>query len=67
MVRERKKANKKKIDELNKIQEEFGGYRPDLILMYFAKRLDCLTKALIAVSILLGVLAIVQVFVIVCI
>ena len=28
MNRDRKKVNKKKIDEVNKIQEEFGGYRP---------------------------------------
>ena len=60
-----KRANQKKVNEINKISEEFGGYRPDLIMLYYAKRLDCLTKALIAVSILLGVLAIVQVFVIV--
>ena len=62
-----KRANQKKVNEINKISKEFGGYRPDLIILYYAKGLDCLTKALIAVSILLGVLAIVQVFVIVCI
>jgi len=62
MNRDRKKVNKKKIDEVNKIQEEFGGYRPDLILMYFARRLDCLTKGLVILSLALIILAGVQIY-----
>ena len=53
-----KRANQKKINEINKIQSKFGGYRPDLILMYFAKKLDCLTKALVVLTFILIVLTV---------
>jgi hypothetical protein len=60
-----KRANQKKINEINEIQSKFGGYRPDLILMYFAKRLDCLTKVLIALSGVLIVLTGVLIYLII--
>ena len=53
-----KKADRKKINKINEMQRKFGGYKPDLIVMYYASRLDCLTKTLIVLSVILIVLSI---------
>ncbi|MFH1231409.1 MAG: hypothetical protein V1709_07935 [Planctomycetota bacterium] len=41
-----KRHNKiqKNVGKINELQAEFGGYTPDLINMYFAAKLECLTR-----------------------
>ena len=58
-------AIQQKVTEISKLQAEFGGYRPDLISMYFAAKLKCLTKVLIWLTAVLSVLAIVQIILLV--
>ena len=58
-----KKHNKiqKNVSKINKLQEEFGGYRPDLINMYYAKKLERLTLVLTVLTAVLAILAIIQI------
>ena len=51
----------KNVSRINKLQEKFGGYRPDLINMYFAAKLEFLTLALIILTAVLSALTIVQI------
>lgn len=51
----------RKVKEIGKIQAEFGGYRPDLINMYFAVKLKRLTTILIWLTAILSALVIVQI------
>ena len=59
-VKEHNKIQKN-ISKINKLQKKFGGYRPDLINMYFAAKLECLTLVLILLTAVLAVLTIVQI------
>jgi hypothetical protein len=58
----REETDRKAIDEINRIQDKYGGYRPDLIMMLFAKRLNCLTKVLIILTIILALLTAVHIY-----
>lgn len=49
------------VSKINKLQKKFGGYRPDLINMYFAAKLECLTKVLILLTTVLAILTVVQI------
>ena len=51
----------KNVTKINNLQREFGGYRPDLINMYFAKRLESLTRVLIVLTAVLTILTIIQI------
>jgi len=51
----------KNISKINKLQKKFGGYRPDLINMYFAAKLERLTTVLIVLTAVLAILTIVQI------
>ena len=55
------KKIQKYVSKINKLEKQFGGYRPDLINMYFAAKLECLTKALIILTAVLAVLTITQI------
>ena len=59
---QKSKVDRKAIDEIGKIQAKYGGYKPELITMLFAKRLDCLTKALIGLTAALAILTITNIF-----
>ncbi len=58
---QRSKVDRKAIDEINRIQAKYGGYRPELIIMLFAKKLDCLTKALISLTAILAILTVINI------
>jgi len=58
----RPKTDRKAIEEMKEIQAKYGGYRPELINMFFAKKLDCLTKALIALTTILAMLTVVHIY-----
>ncbi len=62
MQKSKTKVDRKAVDEMNKIQAKYGGYRPDLIMMLFAKRLDCLTKTLIGLTTILAILTAVNIW-----
>jgi hypothetical protein len=51
----------KNVSKIAELQKKFGGYRPDLINMYFAAKLECLTLVLIVLTSVLAVLTIVQI------
>ena len=52
----------KNISKVKRIQDtEFGGIRADLINMYFAAKLESLTRALTWVTVALAILAVVQI------
>ena len=51
----------KNISKINKIEKKFGGYRPDLINMYFAAKLESLTRVLIGLTVVLAILTSVQI------
>lgn len=55
----------KNISKINNIEKEFGGYRPDLINMYFAAKLESLTRALIVLTVVLTILTSVYIFLLV--
>ncbi len=59
---QKSKVDRKAIDEINRIQAKYGGYKPDLILMLFTKRLDCLTKTLIGLTTILAILTAVNIW-----
>jgi len=61
----KRQAIQQKIGEINKLQDAFGGYRPDLINMYFAAKLERLTKVLIWLTAVLSALAIIQIILLV--
>jgi hypothetical protein len=54
--------DRKAIDEMDRIQHKYGGRKPEYITMLFAKRLDCLTKVLIALTAILAMLTIVHIY-----
>ncbi|MFC2003386.1 hypothetical protein ACFLV4_05525 [Chloroflexota bacterium] len=58
----RKEPDRKAIDEMDRIQRKYGGRRPEYITMLFAERLNCLTKALIALTAILAMLTVVHVY-----
>jgi len=49
------------VKEIGQLQRRFGGFKPEYISMYFAKRLENLTKALIGLTIVLGIIALIQI------
>ena len=51
----------KNVTKINNLQREFGGYRPDLINMYFAAKLEALTRVLIVLTAVLTILTIIQI------
>lgn len=51
----------KNISKINNIEKKFGGYRPDLINMYFAAKLESLTRLLIGLTVVLAILTSVQI------
>ena len=51
----------KAIAEMDDIQKEFGGRKPEYILMLFSKRLDFLTRALIILTAILAILTAIQI------
>ncbi|OGN97454.1 MAG: hypothetical protein A2Z77_05345 [Chloroflexi bacterium RBG_13_51_36] len=55
-ARKRHDKIQENVRKVNRIQEEFGGYRPDLINMYFAAKLESLTRILIGLTIVLAIL-----------
>jgi len=57
----RKGLNHKAIEEMDRIQHKYGGRVPEHITMFFAKRLDYLTKVLIALTIILAMLTVVHI------
>jgi len=59
---QKQKVNRKAIDEINRIQAKYGGYRPDLINMLFAKKLACLTKALLILTAVLAILTLINIY-----
>ena len=59
---ERKEPDRKAIDEMDEIQHKYGGRKPEYITMLFAKRLNCLTKVLIALSTILAILTGVHIY-----
>ena len=63
---ERIKVDRKAIDEMDKIQREFGGRKPEYITMLFAKRLNCLTKVLTALTAILAILTSVHIYLLLC-
>ncbi len=56
-VMKRKEYDRKAIAKMDKIQQKYGGRKPVYIIMFFADSLNCLTKTLIALSIILATLA----------
>lgn len=59
---ERKEPDRKAINEMDKIQHKYGGRMPEYITMLFANRLNCLTKALIALTAILAILTSVHIY-----
>lgn len=59
---QKQKVNRKAIDEIDRIQTKYGGYRPDLINMLFAKKLACLTKALLILTAVLAILTLINIY-----
>lgn len=59
---ERTKTDRKAIDEMDKIQDKYGGRKAELITMLFAKRLNSLTKVLIALTTILALLTVVHIY-----
>lgn len=53
--------SQKNVKEIGQLQAIFGGFKPEYISMYFAKRLEKLTKALIGLTIVLGIITVVQI------
>jgi len=53
--------SQKNVKEVSKLQHLFGGYKPEYINMYFAKKLEKLTKVLIALTVMLGIIAVLQI------
>lgn len=53
--------SQKNVKEIGRLQRIFGGFKPEYINMYFAKRLENLTKALFGLTIVLGIIAVLQV------
>lgn len=64
--REKTKVDRKAIDKIGEIQDKYGGYRPDLILMLYADRLNKLTRVLIAFSVVLAILTGVHIWLLLC-
>jgi hypothetical protein len=62
-VMKREESDHKAIAKMDKIQQKYGGRKPEYIVMLFADRLNCLTKVLLALSIILAVLAGLQLYV----
>jgi hypothetical protein len=62
---EKHQAIQRNVKDISKIQDEFGGYTPDLINMYFAAKLKSLTTVLIWLTAILSVLAVAQIIVLV--
>jgi len=58
---QRSEPNHKAIDEMGEIQRKYGGGDPEYITMFLAKRLNCLTKALIAFTVILAALTCVHI------
>ena len=56
-----KEPDRKAITEMDKIQHQFGGRKPEYILMLFAKRLDWLNKVLIVLTTVLALLTMVNI------
>jgi hypothetical protein len=51
----------KNVSKINNIQKEFGGYRPDVINMYFATKLESLTRVLIVLTAVLTISTIIRI------
>jgi len=57
----RQETDRKAIADMDSIQQKYGGRAPEYITMLFAKRLNCLTKALIGLTITLAVLTVIHI------
>lgn len=57
----KRKTDRKAREKIDEIQAKFGGLRPELITMYLAEKLNCLTKALIGLTVILGILTCVHI------
>ena len=55
------KEVQKNVRKINRIEARFGGYRPELINMYFAEKLESLTRHLIVLTAVLTVATITQI------
>jgi uncharacterized coiled-coil DUF342 family protein len=51
----------KYVSRINNIQKQFGGYKPEYINMYFAAKLESLTRVLIVLTAVLTILTIIQI------
>ena len=51
--------------EMDNIEKKFGGRAPEYINMYFAAKLECLTRALIVLTVVLIALTSVYIFLLV--
>jgi len=58
---EQRNKIQKSVSRINRIQEQFGGYRPEYINMYFAAKLEALTRVLIVLTAVLTILTIIQI------
>jgi hypothetical protein len=54
--KEKHEKIQKNVREISALQEKFGGYRPDLINMHFAAKLDRLTSWLVILTAVLSLL-----------
>jgi hypothetical protein len=62
MTKKRHEKIQKNISKIKRIQDlEFGGIRADLINMYFAVKLESLTRVLICVTVVLAILVVIQI------
>jgi hypothetical protein len=58
-------AVQKNIRKIKKLEAKFGGYRPELITMYFSQKLESLTRVLIVLTMVLIVLTGVYIYLLV--
>ena len=61
----KQETDRKAIDKMNRIQQKYGGRSPEYIIMFFAERLDCLTRVLIGLTGILAVLTVVHIYLLV--
>jgi hypothetical protein len=61
----REKSDRKLIEKTDRIQAKYGGRKPEYILMVFADKLNCLTKALITLTAILAILTVINIFILV--
>lgn len=55
----------KLLRQMDTMQKKFGGRLPEYVNMYFAAKLECLTKALVWMTAILGMAAVAQIVVLI--